>query len=320
MKKVFARRFYPLLLSPLVFDLLCTAPAESAVANPPPAVMKKVAPDLYFHFDYDSSNSIVWVTEEGVLVVDTRKHPRQGQELIDKIRTITDKPIRWAVVTQAHGDHYFGNQVFKEQGATIVSQMEAAPIMEEDFDRGKRSLRGAFERYRLDPSEIKLTLPDVTFEKHIDIHLGGKVAQLIYFGPAEVPGDAFVYFPHVKALATGGAYTTRHWTAFGQTPSVEQWIAVLRRIMQMDVNFFLPGHGDVGTKQDVQVAIGFLTDLQTGVKDAIDKGMNEEQTVKALTFPQYKNWRAAENAPRQISNVYHLLTTGKPVRVSPPAH
>jgi hypothetical protein len=53
MKKVFSRLFYPLLLSPLVFDLLSTAPAESAVANPPPAVMKKVAPDLYFHFDYD---------------------------------------------------------------------------------------------------------------------------------------------------------------------------------------------------------------------------------------------------------------------------
>lgn len=319
MNQFFLRKCYWLFLSPLVFGLLFTAPAESAVANPPPAIMKKVAPDLYFHFDYDSSNSIVWVTEEGVLVVDTRKHPRQGKDLIEKIRNITDKPIRWAVVTQAHGDHYFGNQVFKEQGATIVSQIEAAPIMEDDFDRGKRSLRQAFERYGLDPTEIKLTLPDVTFEKHLDIHLGGKVAQLFYFGPAEVPGDAFVYFPHVKALATGGAFTTRHWTAFGQTPSVDQWIAVLRRILQMDVDFFLPGHGDVGMKQDVRVAVGFLTEVQAGVRDAIGKGMTEEQTVKALELPQYKHWRAAENAPRQIRNVYHLLATGKPVRVSPPA-
>ena len=319
MNKVFSRKCYRLLLSPLVFGLLFTAPAESGVANPPPAVMKKIAPDLYFHFEYDSSNSIVWVTEEGVLIVDTRKHPRQGKDLVEKIRKITDKPIRWAVVTQAHGDHYFGNQVFKEQGATIVSQIETAPIMEKDFDRGKRSLRGAFERYRLDPDEIILTLPDVTFEKQMNINLGGKVVHLIYFGPAEDPGDSFVYFPHVKALATGGAYTTRHWTGLGQTPSVDGWIAVLRKIMQMDVDFFLPGHGDVGTKKDVQEAIGFLTDVQTGVKDAIAKGMNEEQTVKALEFPQYMNWRAADNAPRQISNLYHLLTTGKPVRVWPPA-
>jgi hypothetical protein len=64
--------------------------------NPPPAEMKKVGQDLYFHFDYDSSNSIIWVTEEGVLVY-TRQHPRGAKELVEKIRKITDKPIpgRW---------------------------------------------------------------------------------------------------------------------------------------------------------------------------------------------------------------------------------
>ena len=74
-------------------------------AKPAPAVMKQIAPDLYFHFDYASSNSIIWATEEGVLVIDTRTHSGRASELVEKIRKITDKPIRWAVVTQAHGDH-----------------------------------------------------------------------------------------------------------------------------------------------------------------------------------------------------------------------
>lgn len=54
-----------------------------------------------------------------MLVIDTRQHPRGAKDLLEKIGKITDKPIRWAVVTQAHGDHYLGNQVFKEQGATL---------------------------------------------------------------------------------------------------------------------------------------------------------------------------------------------------------
>jgi hypothetical protein len=73
--------------------------AEEGSKPTPPAVMKQVAPDLYFHFDYDSSNSIIWATEEGVLVIDTRQHPRGAKELVEKIRKITDKPIRWAAVT-----------------------------------------------------------------------------------------------------------------------------------------------------------------------------------------------------------------------------
>ena len=150
--------------------------AAQESAKIPPAEMKKVAADLYFHFDYDSSNSIIWTTEEGVLVIDTRQHPRGAKELADKIRKITDKPIRWVVVNQAHGDHYLGNQVFKELGATIVSQGDAAQVMEKYFDKDVARRGGFFKRHSFDPKEIKMTLPDVTFETRMNIHMAGKVA------------------------------------------------------------------------------------------------------------------------------------------------
>ena len=287
--------------------------AEEGAKPPPPAVVKQIAPDLYFHFDYDSSNSIIWATEEGVLVIDTRQHPRGAKELVEKIRKITDKPIRWAVVTQAHGDHYLGNQVFKELGATIVSQSDAAQVMEKYFDKDVARRGGFFKRHSFDPKEIKMTLPDVTFETKMNIHMGGKVAQLIYLGPAQDPGASFIYFPHAKALATGGSYGTRSWANPMFTPSVDGWIGALRKIMEMDVDVYLPGHGDVGTKKDVQEAIGFLTDLQGAVKDAIAKGMSREEAAKTLQFPKYKDWRNADNAPANITAMYHLLTTGKSI-------
>jgi glyoxylase-like metal-dependent hydrolase (beta-lactamase superfamily II) len=287
--------------------------AQEGAKPPPPAVMKQVAPDLYFHFDYDSSNSIIWATEEGVLVIDTRQHPRGAKELVEKIRKITDKPIRWAVVTQAHGDHYLGNQVFKELGATIVSQSDAAQVMEKYFDKDVARRGAFFKRQSFDPKEIKMTLPDVTFDTKMTIKLGGKEAQLIYFGPAQDPGASFIYFPHAKALATGGSYATRSWANPMFTPSVDGWIVALRKIIEMDVDVYLPGHGDVGTKKDVQEAIVFLTDFQAAVKDAIAKGMSREEAAKTLQFPKYKDWRNANNAPSNITAMYHLLTTGKSI-------
>jgi len=297
----------------LIFFSEAGQPAEEGAKPPPPAEMKKVAADLYFHFDYDSSNSIIWTTEEGVLVIDTRQHPRGAKELIDKIKKITDKPIRWAVVTQAHGDHYLGNQVFKELGATIVSQSDAAQVMEKYFDKDVARRGGFFKRHSFDPKEIKMILPDVTFETKMNIHMGGKVAQLIYLGPAQDPGASFIYFPHAKALATGGNFGRQSWANPMFTPSVDGWIAVLRKTLEMDVDVYLPGHGDVGTKKDVQEAIGFLTDLQAAVKDAIAKGMSREEAAKTLQFPKYKDWRNAGNAPANITAMYHLLTTGKSI-------
>ena len=311
---VFQNRYFVFLVS-LMLLALSSEPGRGAEEGGkiPPVVMKQVAPDLYFHFDYDSSNSIIWVTNEGVLVIDTRQHPRGAKDLIEKIRKITDKPIRWAVVTQAHGDHYLGNQVFKEQGAMIASQIDAAIIMEKYFDKDLARRGAFFKRYGFDPKEIKMTLPDVTFETRMNIHLGGKTAQLMYFGPAQDPGASFIYFPHAKALATGGSYATRSWANPMQTPSVDGWISALRKISEMDVDIFLPGHGDIGKKPDVKEAIDFLVDLQTAVKDAIAKGMSKEQAAKTLQFPKYKDWRNANRGGDNIAAMHHLLTTGKSI-------
>jgi glyoxylase-like metal-dependent hydrolase (beta-lactamase superfamily II) len=292
---------------------LCGIAAPAGAGQAPPPVLKQVAPDLYFDFDESASNSIIWVTAEGVLVVDTKQHPRQAQALVARIRSITDKPIRWAFITQFHGDHLLGTQVLKEAGATIVSQSEVARIIQRYLDKELSRRQRFFANYQFDPKEISLPLPDVTFETRMTIGLGAKVAQLIYLGPGQDPGNAFVYFPHAKALATGGGYVTRSWANPMFTPSVDAWIAILRRIQAMDVDLYLPGHGDVGSKRDVDNMIGFLTALQAGVKDGIAKGMSGEAIAKTLTFPQYKDWRNADLAPAQLQALHHLFTTGKSV-------
>ena len=280
--------------------------------NPRPVVQRQVAPDLYFLFDYDSSNAGFLVTDDGVLVVDTRQHPRDGQDLIDRIRKITDKPIKWVINTHFHGDHYLGNPAFKAIGATIVAQRETAALMEKTFSKEIARRSKFFESRNYDPNEVKLVLPDVTFDSEITIRLGGEEVRVFYLGPGQNPGDTFVLFPHDRAIYTPGAFAKRSWANTAFTPSVESWIALLNKVAGMeDVDKVLPAHGDVATRADVAEMAKFLADEYAGVKDAVAKGMSEDEAAKTLLFPQYKDYRNYHVREHDIRSLYELIKTGK---------
>src|SRR5262249_9801605 len=92
---------------------------------------QQVASHGYFPFDFNGSNSVFLGTADGVLVIDTRTHPREGRDLLDRIRKVTDKPIKWVINSHFHGDHHMGNAVFKELGATFVAHVETARLMQQ---------------------------------------------------------------------------------------------------------------------------------------------------------------------------------------------
>lgn len=96
------------------------------------------------------------------------------------------------------------------------------------------------------------------------------------------------------------------------TPSIDGWIKVLRQLQAMDVDVYLPGHGDLGKKSDIDDAVGFLTAVQTEVRAARAKGMALAEAQKTLTFPAYKDWRNAARMPDYVRNIYVLEETGQP--------
>jgi glyoxylase-like metal-dependent hydrolase (beta-lactamase superfamily II) len=280
--------------------------------HPRPVIQRQVAPDLYFLFDYDSSNAGFLVTDEGVLVVDTRQHPRDGQDLINRIRAVTDKPIRWVINTHFHGDHQFGNSAFKAVGATIVAQRETAALMKKTFKKEFARRGKFFESRHYDPKEVKLVLPDLTFDREITITLGGKEIRVFYPGPGQNPGDTFVLFPHDHAIYTPGAFAKRSWANTAFTSSIESWIAVLKKVSTMPgIDKVLPAHGDVSTPADVAEMTTFLADEYAGVKDAIARGLSEDQAAKTLLFQQYRDYRNYHVREHDIRSLYQLIKTGK---------
>lgn len=291
---------------------LPVAAQETATRPPDPPTIKQITKDIYFFYDYVGSNSVLLVTDDGVLVIDTREHPRLGQDLIKRIREVTDKPIKWVINSHFHGDHTFGNPAFKAEGATFVAQQETARLMKlvQPKEIARRS--DGLLKEHLDPNEVQLILPDITFENQMTIYLGGREVRLFYLGPGQQPGDTFILFPQQRVLVTPGAFARHSMPNMAFTPSVDNWINLLNQIGAMqDYDVILPGHGDIAHREDVKELAAMLNDEYTTVKSAIAKDMTLQQAQATLTFPQYKDWRNYDRLKNEIKSLYELIQTGR---------
>jgi cyclase len=277
------------------------------------AELKQVAPDLYFYWNDGSSNSLFWVTDEGVLVVDTQQHPADARALLGLIRKVTDKPIKWVIVTHAHGDHFLGNAVFKAEGARIVSHGDTRLMMQRFYKDEVERRAAYFKMNNLDPKELQLVLPEVTFRTHFTIHLGGKTAELMHFGPGQNPGDTLIHFPHARTLFLGGPYSRRNWSNYSFTPSVEGWINVLRKSAAIDADIFLGGHGDVSTREDVLEYAQMHSEFLAAMKEGMAKGLTRDELADTIRMEKYKHFRNYHRMRGWVYALHHLLSTGKPM-------
>ena len=160
------------------------------------------------------------------------------------------------------------------------------------------------------------SLPDTTFESTLTLTLGDRRIELAHLGAGQNPGDTVVHFPHARAVFAGGVFSSRDWPDTRFTPSVDGWIELLRRIAAMDADVFLPGHGDVGRRQDLFDQARLLADLQASVRGAMSRGLTREEIVDTLQFPAYAELRNYGRLHDLIESLHHLYSTGRP-RIGP---
>jgi glyoxylase-like metal-dependent hydrolase (beta-lactamase superfamily II) len=170
---------------------------------------------------------------------------------------------------------------------------------------------GYFKSHDYDPGDVKLVLPDVTFDRSMTIHLGGREIRLLYLGPGQQDGDTFVLFPHARALFTPGSFARHSMPNMAFTTSVENWIGLLDQVAAMDVDVLLPGHGDIANRADVKELSVMLADEYATVKAAIARGLPLAEAQRTLTFPQYQDWRNYGRLKNEIAALYELIQTGR---------
>ncbi len=232
---------------------------------------EQVAPGVYFHEgDIKGSGHCNngWVVFEDYVLVIDGNFPSGAQEIIPKIKAVTDKPIRFAFDTHHHGDHAYGNQVWVDNGAVPVAHTGVIDEMkkyETGYYGGKPGRWEDAAKGRKDVAASKLKPPTLLYNKDMIFDDGKHRVELLHFGVAHTHGDGFAWLPKEKILFTGDACVNGPYNYMGDGDS-EQWVKTLAAAKKLGAKTICPGHGSFGTAQILEDQQTFFVELRKQVK------------------------------------------------------
>ena len=261
--------------------------ATTAIAQgPPPAqpfVTHQLKPNVYW-VEGGGGNSTVIVGTNGVIVVDAKTTKAGGQQLLDEIAKITPKPVTTVLLTHSDGDHVNGLAAFPA-GVKVIAQENNKKEQEAALAAGGN---GAPPADHL-PSQV-ITKPKET------VTIDGETLELYHWAPAHTSGDLVVYLPKYKIVATGDIIATNngypriHDEKHG---SSEGWLTTAKGIASLDADTFIPGHGNLVTKADIQKRIADATARRDQVIALTKQGKSLDDIKAAVGDTDklnYKSW------------------------------
>ncbi len=260
-------------------------------------------------------NAAIILFDDAVLVVDTHSKPSAARALIEQIKKLTDKPVRYVVNTHFHWDHYQGNQAYPSSwpaGVEIISSEATRANIEQrgiprvkheivtmpqeieklksDLDKAsdvgqKEQLRANLlqaEAYLAELKSMQVTLPSVTFDHSLILHRPSKTVEVLWLGNAHTNGDVFVYLPREKVLVTGDAL--HGWTPYMGDSYPFDWIQTLDAAEKLDFDQVIGGHGNVMRgKERFDLWKHYFRDLLDEAAQAYARGASLEDAEKGVS-------------------------------------
>lgn len=281
--------------------------------------VEKISERVYCLFG-PGGNVGVLVTDAGVVVVDDQ-YENVAQGIVDEIRALTDKPIRYLINTHYHADHTGGNAVFVKlteiiahdnvrprlleypktirtifPGKIAALERELASIANED-DPYRDALQKDVQlmRFFLTGAEAfrveAVAPPGLTYGDHVRIWIGGHEVRVFHVGPGHTDGDSMVYFSDENVLHMGDLFFNGMYpfidvegggSASGYIRSIDHAISIARPDAKV-----IAGHGPVSDVAGLSRLRSFLVDVTSRVKRAVDEGKSKSETVRAIRMTDY---------------------------------
>jgi glyoxylase-like metal-dependent hydrolase (beta-lactamase superfamily II) len=261
------------------------------------------------------SNAGLVVDGGSSLLVDTLFDLKLTAEMLDAMRAATPAATEIDVVvnTHANGDHCYGNELVG--GAEIVASRRCAEEIAEvppgrlaDMVAAAPALGelGEYIQRIFGPFEfegITIVPPTRTFDGELELHVGDRLVRLIEVGPAHTAGDVLVHVPDAGVLFTGDILFHGGHPVVWAGP-VANWIAACDRILAMDVDVVVPGHGAVTTRAAVADLKGYFEYLSTEARARFDGGMSAVDAARDIPLGPYADWGEAERVVVNVTTLY----------------
>ncbi len=263
--------------------------AATAVAAPPPIVVRQVRGGIYEATGGAVDNTGFFIGEHEVLVVDAKMTVEATRAVVAHIRKLTPKPVGFVVLTHSDLDHVGGLAGYP-LSARLISHENA-----------RRDLETATR----DPLP-RVHLPQLTFSERMTLHLAGTTVRLLHLGPAHTDGDVVVFFPKERVAFVGdlvflGRDPLIHRHKRGSSTGL---VKALKALLKLDADTFLSGHDRPATKADLEGLARRIEATQVKVKKLVEQKRSLAEVKKALGVAE----QPGQRWPSLVETIYLELT------------
>ncbi len=270
--------------------------------------MRQLAPNVYAyqqeggtgHINAGISNAGLFVGENSMIAFDGLGYPMQTKAFIAAAKKVSGgKPFSELIDSHHHGDHVAGNQFFAP--TPILSH----PYCREEVVKAVPNTPATWPKAegQADGTEVrKLVPPNVTFEDNLVYYIGGNKVEFRFVGPAHTWGDMLAYLPERKILfAADLAFF--YLIPYCHNAYVSKWMESMEKVLKMDVDTIVPGHGPVAGKKELNDSLEYFRFLKTEVKRRYDAKMTPGAAAADIKMGKYDNWMGPE---RLLMNTVRL--------------
>jgi glyoxylase-like metal-dependent hydrolase (beta-lactamase superfamily II) len=273
--------------------------------------VSKVSGNIYM-LEGAGGNIAASVGEDGIVIVDDQFAP-----LAEKIQAalkdlgVTTKPVRFVINTHYHGDHTGGNEAFNNAGATLIAHQNVRKRLETGGTAGN----GGSIKMEQKPAS-RNTLPIITFEHDVTVHLNGEDIRALHFPSGHTDGDSVIFFPKNNVVHMGDDFV-RYGFPFidvASGGSVQGMIAATEKVaaeLPADVRV-IPGHGALSNLDDVKAFTKMLKETSAVVEKALDNHKTLEQMKQEKILAPWEKFSGGFiNSDAFIETLYNSLTGHK---------
>ena len=264
---------------------------------------EKLAENLYMIWDSGGKgNTTVLTGNDGVLMIDT-KVETSVDKLLAKIAELSEKPIRFAIITHWHFDHVGGNEKVAKTGATIVAHENVRKHLSIEHDMKVLNTKV--------PPAPETARPLVTFTKDMTFHLNGEDVKVFHVAPGHTDGDAVIYFQKANVIHMGDLYFEGLYPYIGiySGGSIDGMIKVINQILpMMDENTkVVPGHGPLSDKFRLRNYVTMLTTIRDNVSRLMQEGKTIEEVIAAKPTRAFdEKWGKGFLPPDRFSQLVYM--------------
>ena len=302
-------------------DASSNAPAVSGKVY----AFQKIADGVYYAYSNGGpmatgGNHPIFVGDRDVFLVDAGTTPAAARALLEDLKLITDKPVRWVVDTHFHYDHTDGNSIFGPEVQIIGHEYVRHAILDLDVlhrepyktalantgaqvdslqkqianesDPAKRSdLQKQLAAKQADFDELKAikpTAPTMSYTSKLTLYQGDREIQLIHPGRGHTQGDTIVYLPKERIVCTGDMMESQ--PAYMGDALFDEWLKTLDAIKEMNFDTVLPGHGvPFHDKALITAFQSLLRDFMSQVTELRKQGLTPEQAAPKVDLTAHKS-------------------------------